>query len=82
MLTKRQTFRLYPNQTQEKALFGARRLHCYLYNACVSHRQYEYRAHQRIVTYLEQQNILPEFKKFWVEFAGLHSQAMQETIKP
>jgi putative transposase len=81
MLTKRQTFRLYPNQAQEKALFGARRLHCYLYNACVSHRQYEYRAHQRTVTYLEQQNILPEFKKFWVEFAGLHSQTLQGTVK-
>jgi putative transposase len=69
MATRRQTFRLYPSKAQEKALHSARRLHCYLYNACVSHREYEYKRNRRTVTYLEQQNLLPEFKKVLVEFA-------------
>ncbi|MFS8877631.1 transposase [Synechococcus sp. H55.8] len=81
LVTRRQTFRLYPNQTQERALWSARRLHCYLYNACVAHRQYEYRRNRRTVTYLEQQNLLPEFKQAWPEFAQLHSQSLQATVK-
>jgi len=81
MATRRQTFRLYPSKAQEKALFESRRLHCYLYNACVSHRETEYKLHRRTVTYLEQQNLLPEFKQVWVEFAQLHSQALQATVK-
>lgn len=81
MATRRQTFRLYPSKAQEKALLEARRLHCYLYNACVSHRETEYKLHRRTVTYLEQQNLLPEFKQVWVEFAQLNSQALQATVK-
>jgi putative transposase len=81
MATRRQTFRLYPSKAQEKALFEARCLHCYLYNACVSHRETEYKLHRRTVTYLEQQNLLPEFKQVWVEFAQLNSQALQATVK-
>jgi putative transposase len=81
MATRRQTFRLYPSKAQEKALFEARRLHCYLYNACVSHRETEYKLHLRTVTYLEQQNLLPKFKQVWVEFAQLNSQALQATVK-
>jgi len=79
--TRRQTFRLYPNKAEEKALFEARRLHAYLYNACISHRQYEYQVNQRNVDYMEQQNLLPDFKKAWVEFAKLNSQALQGTVK-
>ena len=44
-------------------MLSARRLHYYLYNACVSHRETEYKLHRRTVTYLEQQNLLPEFKQ-------------------
>ena len=81
MVTRRQTFRLYPNKAQEKALFDARRLHCYLYNACVAHRRYEWKANQKRVSYFEQQNCLPEFKKEWPEFAAVHSQSLQATVK-
>jgi len=81
LLTRRQTFRLYPNKTQEQKLFEARRLHCYLYNACVTHRRYEWRVNKRSVSYMEQQNGLPEFKKFWTEFASLNSLSLQATVK-
>ena len=81
MATKRYTFRLYPNKQQEQKLFIARRLHAYLYNACVAHRRYEYRANKKPITYFDQQNCLPAFKKEGVEFAYLHSQTMQATVK-
>ena len=81
MATRRQTFRLYPNKAQEKALFDARRLHCYIYNACVAHRRYEWRANKKSVSYFEQQNCLPAFKKEWPEFSTLHSQSLQATVK-
>ncbi len=81
MAKRRQTFRLYPSKQQENKLFDARRNHAYLYNACIAHRRYEWRAAQKTVTYFEQQNCLPAFKKEWVEFACLHSQALQATVK-
>ena len=81
MAIRRYTFRLYPNKTQERGLFAARRLHCYLYNACIAHRRFEWKKNQKTVDYFQQQNCLPAFKKEWVEFAHLHSQALQSTAK-
>jgi putative transposase len=81
MAIRRYTFRLYPNKTQERALFDARRLHAYIYNACISHRRFEWKKNKKTVDYLEQQNCLPAFKKEWVEFAYLHSQTLQSTVK-
>ena len=81
MTLRRYTFRLYPNKTQERELFKARRLHAYLYNACIAHRRFEWKKNQRTVDYFQQQNCLPAFKKEWVEFAYLHSQTLQSTVK-
>ncbi len=81
MAVRRQTFRLYPNKEQETKLFQARRDHAYLYNACMAHRKYEWKANGKPVNYFEQQNCLPAYKKEWVEFAYLHSQALQATAK-
>ena len=81
MPTRRYTFRLYPNKTQEAKLFEARRLHAYLYNACISHRRYEYQVNKKSVSYFEQQNCLPQFKNCWVEYKALHSQSLQATVK-
>lgn len=81
MAIRRYTFRLYPNKSQERELFAARRLHGYLYNACIAHRRFEWKKNQKTVDYFQQQNCLPAFKKEWVEFAYLHSQALQSTVK-
>jgi putative transposase len=81
LITRRQTFRLYPNKTQEKVLFETRRLNCYLYNACIAHRQFEYQCGNKVVDYLTQQNLLPAFKKDWIEFANLNAQSLQGTVK-
>ncbi len=81
MAIRRCTFRLYPSKTQERELFKARRLHCYLFNACIAHRRFEWQTNQKTVDYFQQQNCLPAFKKEWVEFAYLHSQTLQSTAK-
>lgn len=81
MAIRRYTFRLYPNKTQERKLFAARRLHCYLFNACIAHRRFEWKKNKKSVDYFEQQNCLPAFKKEWSEFAQLHSQTLQSTVK-
>ncbi|MEQ9356342.1 MAG: transposase [Coleofasciculus chthonoplastes F1-TOW-03] len=78
---RRCKFRLYPNKQQLTKLFAARRLHAYLYNACVAHRRYEWKANKHSITYFEQQNCLPEFKKFWEEYARLNSLSLQATVK-
>jgi len=54
VLVRRQTFRLYPNKAQTKALFGARRLHAYLYNACIAHRRTEYERFGKSASYFDQ----------------------------
>ena len=81
MALRRYAFRLYPTKSQERELFAARRLHCYLFNACIAHRRFEWKKNQKTVDYFQQQNCLPAFKKEWVEFAYLHSQALQSTVK-
>lgn len=79
--TRRITFRLYPNQEQTKALYDARRLHCYLYNACLEHRITQYKRFSKSVGYIDQQNLLPAFKDCWQEYKQLGSHALQATVK-
>ena len=79
--TRRITFRLYPNQKQLAKLFEFRRLHCYLYNASLYDRKVSYQKLGQSITYLDQQNCLPEFKKCWPEYKQLGSQTLQATVK-
>ncbi|MGL5719871.1 MAG: RNA-guided endonuclease InsQ/TnpB family protein [Alphaproteobacteria bacterium] len=81
MLTRRITFRLYPNKSQAAKLFEMRRLHCTLYNSAVADRKDSYQKLGKSIGYFDQQNRLPEFKKVWPEFVGLGSQALQATLK-
>jgi putative transposase len=79
--TRRVTFKLYPTRQQEKTLHYWRRLHCTLYNAAVYNRKTQYQKFGHAVSYLEQQNCLPDFKKVWHEYKPLGSHALQATLK-
>ncbi|MDJ0729667.1 MAG: transposase [Crocosphaera sp.] len=81
LTTRRVTFKLYPTKKQEVKLHYWRKLHQYLYNACLSHRITEYRHFGKSISYFDQQNCLPEFKKCWPEYKELGSQALQATCK-
>ncbi len=63
MATRRQTFRLYPNKEQENKLFEARRNHAYLYNACVAHRRYEWKANKKSISYFDDSELFTCFQK-------------------
>ncbi|ANV85943.1 transposase (plasmid) [Picosynechococcus sp. PCC 7003] len=81
MLTRRITYRIYPNKQQEQKLHYWRRLHCNLYNAAIANRKTQYQKFNHSVDYFEQQNSLPEFKRVWPEFKELGSHALQATLK-
>jgi putative transposase len=81
MVTRRVTFRLYPTRQQEAQLHRWRRMHCNLYNAALADRKTSYQKLGVSVSYLDQQNRLPEFKKVWPEYVELGSHALQATLK-
>ena len=81
IVTRRATYRLYPNRQQEQKLFYHRRLHCLLYNAAIANRRTQYKHFGKSVDYYEQQNCLPQFKKVWTEYREVNSQALQATLK-
>ncbi|MBD2505086.1 RNA-guided endonuclease InsQ/TnpB family protein [Anabaena azotica] len=75
------TFRLYPNKQIEQSLRYHRKLHKDLYNASVYNRFTQYQKFNYSVSYFEQQNCLPAFKKVWTEYKIINSQALQATLK-
>lgn len=81
MLTRRVTFRLYPSKLQTAKLFEARRLHAYLYNACVEHRKTSYKRYGKSISYLTQQAALVPFKEDWEEYKSLNHGSLQATVK-
>ncbi len=81
LITRRVTFRLYPNRQQSDQLHYWRKLHASLYNAAIANRKTQWERFKRSVNYFEQQNCLPEFKQVWPEYIELGSHALQATLK-
>ena len=73
-------FRLYPKEKQAEILEQTLTLCRRLYNSALEHRITAYRNGQS-ATYLQQQNELPQIKKEMPEYASVHSQALQDTLK-
>jgi len=80
-MTRRITFRLYPSASQMAKLFEARRLHAYLYNACVEHRKTSYQRFGKSISYYDQQAAIVPFKDCWVEYKALNHGSLQATLK-
>jgi transposase len=81
MLTRRVTFRLYPSEAQTAKLFEARRLHAYLYNACVEHRKTSYQKLGKSISYFDQQAALVPSKADWQEYRSLNHGSLQAKVK-
>src|SRR5262245_50624461 len=54
---------------------------CELYNAALQERRGAYRINHLSINYTAQANQLPEIKKDRPEFAGIHSQVIQNVLK-
>ena len=72
---------MYPSVAQTAKLFEARRLHAYLYNACVEHRKTSYQRFGKSISYLDQQAALVPFKVDWEEYKALNHGSLQATVK-
>lgn len=56
-------------------------MHCELYNAALQERIEAYRKAGISISYLDQQNVLPEIKAHRPEFIELGSHALQQTLR-
>lgn len=81
IVTRRVTFCLYPNKSQEAKLHYWRRLHKDLFNACLAERKTAYQRESCSINYFDQQNALPKFKEHFPDYKELGSQALQATVK-
>lgn len=81
MERRKVTFKLYPNAREAERLTGWVRLHCELYNAALQERIEAYRKVGKSISYLDQQNVLPEIKAARPEFVELGSHALQQTLR-
>jgi putative transposase len=75
------TFRLYPTTKQISSLQAWLDLHRELYNAALQERRDAYRKRSVSLSYLDQQNELPEVKRLCPELVPLGSHALQETVR-
>lgn len=80
-ITRRVTFRLYPNTAQTAKMFSFRRLHCWLYNQALSDRQVSYKQHGKSVSYYVQQRAVKVIRALFPELEELGSHALQNTLK-
>jgi putative transposase len=73
-------FRLYPNKEQVDVLNKTLSLCCNLYNACLEQRIIAYRLNRK-VSYLTQQNELPELKEQLPEYKEVYAQVLQDVVR-
>ena len=78
---RRVTFKLYPKKSAENKLHYARKAHCDLYNAALSHRKTQYKQFGNSISYFDQQNSLPAFKEELPEYKEFGSHTLQATLK-
>ena len=81
MQRRKVTLKLYPNAAQTARLEAWTRLHCELYNAALEERIDAWRKERKSISYLDQQNVLPQIKLDRPEFVELGSHALQQTLR-
>ena len=52
-----------------------------LYNAALSERRQAWQRQRKSITYLDQQNVLPEIKQVREDVAEIHSQVLQDVLR-
>ncbi len=74
-------YRLYPTRKQAVRLQEVLDLNRELYNAAVQERRDAYRMAHVSIGYNQQAAQLPEIKEMRPEYAGIHSQVLQDTLR-
>jgi putative transposase len=73
-------FRFYPGEKQTALLEKMLSSCCFLYNSTLQERKYAYEYHQKL-SCNDQINELPQVKKTFPEFRGIHSQVLQDVLR-
>lgn len=74
-------FRLFPSKSQVTKLETTLELCRELYNAALSERREAWATQKKSITYLDQQNVLPEIKAIREDIAEIHSQVLQDVLR-
>ena len=74
-------FRLYPTKAQKTHLEAWLETCRELYNAALQERREAWHRQRKSITYLDQQNALPEIKQIRDDVAEIHSQVLQDVLR-
>ena len=74
-------YRIYPSRVQMTRMNETLALCCELYNAGLRERRDAYRLEHKSISYLDQQNQLPEIKGIRPELNEVHSQVLQDVLR-
>lgn len=74
-------YRLYPIKAQARQLQEVLDCCRELYNAALQERRDAYRLAHVSIGYAQQAAQLPDLKLIWEEYAQLHSQVLQDTLR-
>jgi len=80
-MLKSYKFRLFPSRSQTTKLENTLEVCRELYNAALSERREAWRLSSKSITYLDQQNVLPEIKAIREDVAEIHSQVLQDVLR-
>lgn len=74
-------FRIFPSRSQTTKLENTLELCRELYNAALSERREAWKLERKSISYLDQQNVLPEIKAIREDVAEIHSQVLQDVLR-
>jgi len=74
-------FRIFPSHSQTTKLENTLELCRELYNAALSERREAWKLSRISISYLDQQNVLPEIKAIREDVAEIHSQVLQDVLR-
>lgn len=77
---RKQTYRLYPNKAQEKALWDTLRLHQKLYNAALEERCSHWKKRRISISCSQQCKALTDVRRDFPEYRAVNAQALQQTL--
>ena len=73
-------YKLKPTSDQDRELQRVLMLCCHVYNAAIAERREAWRKCGVTVTYYQQKAELPGIKEAMPEYAGVHSQVLQDVV--
>ena len=81
LVTKATKLRLYPNQEKQQQINQIREICLWLYNYLGKERIKVWKENKTIITYAQQQNLLPQLKETNPDLKLVHSQTLQDVVR-